>query len=256
MGLPANIRLEDGWVAITNTDQKRHQKEPAETWFDRLLGLPETGFRAFRLGPGRVVEVRPALGEIEERELPETRIEVLRSFERQVKGAKNGPDRRRGDGGAVILCDEERSLFLLTRKDHLHPNPRCRGRLALVSGSLEEGEDFREGALRELYEEVRDLALADAAASLLRPLGTRTMPAVQWPNDYRLGAFLAACPAALFASWRAAWGSEEVLSEASPWCIGREELLAAIHEEEASPGSRFVASQHEALRLALAADLG
>jgi hypothetical protein len=250
---PAATLSDDGWITLPTTPQKRHQKETAEAWIDRLLGIPTTDFRAFRLGEGDVVEVRSAQGAHEPRALAATRVAVLRSLVRRAREPAIRGDWRRSDGGGVVLCDEERGTFLLTRKDGLHPNPRCRGRLALVSGSVEVGESFAEGALRELYEEVRDLALADAAAARIRSLGTPTLAAVQWPGDYRFGVLVAAGPEPLFARWREAWAREEVLSEASPICLDRAALLAAMDEEKSLPGSRFVASHHEALRLALGA---
>ncbi len=245
----------DGWITIPTTPRKPHAQEHDEAWFDRLLGLPPCAVRAFRLpadagASGGEIEVRADGGPIERRALPATRLAVLHAVERRARGLPGRPDWQRSDGGAVVLCDEAREHFLLTRKDDSHPNPRCRGRLALVSGALEPGETFHEGALRELHEEVRDLSLVDAAAALARPLTTALLTAHQHPGTYRLGVLLCAAPAPLFARWRAAWSEPSVLSEATPLCLDRAALLAAIADEEAHPGTVFVASHH-ILRLAL-----
>ena len=141
---------DDGWITIATAARKPHEKEHAQAWLDRVLGLAPVASRAFRLGDDGSVEVRADDGPGERRVLAPGRVEVLRSLAQRRCGLARDSGWKRGDGGAVVLCDEARSRFLLTRKDSGHPNPRCRGKLALISGALEKGESFREGALREL----------------------------------------------------------------------------------------------------------
>ncbi len=242
---------DDDWLHSANSALEPHQQEPSEQWLDRILDLLPGARRSFRVDDDGTIRARGETGPAMTRALAPSRVVVLRSLLARASGAHPAPDRRDDDGAGWVLCDERRETFLLTRKDERHPNERCRGLLACLSGGVEAGESPWECALRELYEELRDPTIADAIAERAVPLGAPTLPSVQWDGEYRMSAWLAAAPGDVFTRWLDAWSSRGALSEARPVVLGRDEVRRAIEQERASRGSAFVASHHELLTLAL-----
>ena len=176
--------------------------------------------------------------------LPPQRVRVLRSLiQKKTDGALGR--HRKGDGAGVIFVDPEGSGFLLTRKDDLHPNARCRGKLSLVSGSLDPGESFEEGISREICEEIKRPGLVDLSLISMCEEDHRTIPCVQWPGEYRMSVFTVYLDD--FWEWKHAWLYGDVLSEASPVFLSRNEAFSLLERERADPGCEFVASHHLAL---------
>lgn len=239
-----NITFRDGFAIVKNSPKNAWSKEPEEAWIDRVLSIPPQEERGFR--PVGGTEVDLLLGEEKIRLfVAPQRVRVLRSLIRTKKNGDALSRHRKGDGAGVIFVDPEGSGFLLTRKDDLHPNARCRGKLSLVSGSLDPGESFEEGISREICEEIKRLGLVDLSLISMCEEDHRTIPCVQWPGEYRMSVFTVYLDD--FSGWKNAWLYDGLLSEGNPAFLSMSEAVSLFERERADPGCEFVASHHLAL---------
>lgn len=172
-------------------------------------------------------------------DLSASRYIVLRSLCNNRKSSSWKPS----DGGAFVISNESKTAFLLTQKDDLHPNPKCRGKYSLISGSTDDVETLLESSERELYEEINDVQIADLIVKFVTKFRVETLTSVQWPGVYRLGWNVSSVPDAQFDHIANVW-KPGVLDEANPVVLTSDSLKQLISQEEAEPGRHFVGSHH------------
>lgn len=249
----------DLWLAISNGEKLFHERDLSTAWLDRVLRITAATKRSFRPNPNREhsIDVKVNDGNPLWLPLPRTRVDMLVSlYRRYVSPPPLASTVFSGEAASnLIICDDKKKVFLLSRKDHLHPNPLCRGRLCLLGGCHDEGETLNDTVIREIYEEVTRVEFADFLASEARPLGQRELPQVQWNGDYLSASFVAEIRKPLFDACSNLWRDPTILSEGIPVMLNRIELEEAVQAESEAPGSTFVSSHHEILRSFLKGDL-
>lgn len=238
-----NIEETVGRFEVINSPIKEGKRECEEQFIDRVLGIPKTTRRTFRFDreTGRV-EGKVGEGLRFSRELPKFRQEALKAvlgvFEKQEV-----EEHQKNDGVSLLLSDPDLREFLLTRKDHLHPNPACRERYSLLGGSRDPHESFEGTLAREVCEEIGDLSMIDEIGEQILYLRA-VVPCVQWPGSYRCETGIAVAKnESQFRRWSELWMRKpSVVLEGNPAHVSRADLDSWIQTESRTPGGMFVAS--------------
>ncbi len=231
--------------------QKPHEKEPPNAWLFRVLELDplkQSGLE-LRSADGclyygekdRVNHDYVRLRGVEE--------EVRLAVESWMKFGLNPDDLNRAV--SIVICNEDRTAFLLQRKDEKHPNEACRGRYSLFGGSPHVDERSRMAAYRELLEEIRFAELRRKLI-LLDRVGELTLPSVQWSGQYLCEISILALPNASFMRFVESIAFQDDIAESIGAVITRKEFeQILLPQEVANPGRHFLASHHEAIRVVL-----
>lgn len=216
-------------------------KEGEDAWVLRLLDIPE-GCDATLTCLNEASVAVTLYGRERYSKINQTRRIALGAWMRNVleKRPENG---KVGCGVAVMLRTPVHVELICQQKDDLHPNPDCRLRYCLFGGSSHFGETPEETALRELYEEIRDIELADELAARLIVKGIRTLPSVQWEGEYDAGfSVVLTDDPDEFASWAKRLLAPDVFSESNPAHLVDSALFVKIMQERGRPGRWFVGS--------------
>ena len=228
-------------MLLTTGKHEPWAKEPENLWVFRVLGIePEEGWNIELHGN---VVFLTALGKEKIIPIPIYRAYALSAWMNQ---AEDNPE------NGVSLVIEGPQGFLMHRKDDKHPNPKCRERLCLFSGSLKFNEKPLDGILRELYEEIRDVKAADKIAALMKYHGSLLLSSMQWNGTYTCHWFhTKTAQTVRFETWKQSMLGNPGLGESNPAFVTRSELSELITEERCNPGKHFVSSHHEMLARAL-----
>ncbi|MFH1047891.1 MAG: NUDIX domain-containing protein [Patescibacteria group bacterium] len=222
------------------SERIRFYREDEKAWVFRVLGVPPESYG---------IEITSTNEVLLKLNMSATSVEALRAWSMAKK-----PGVREDMTNCVVLVPYHAASgsFLLTRKDMRHPKPECRLKLSLLAGSMNtSGETPRQAMLRELYEEVRSVEVADYLASLMQaaPAPLR-LKGVQMPGEFNCHVFTA--QAAIrddLDVWVETLHDPQIgLSEAKSVVLKREELSRLIAEEDQQPGRHFLSSLHEVLR--------
>jgi len=141
--------------------------------------------------------------------------------------------------------------LLCQRKDMDYPEESFRGKLSLFGGGVHEGESRPGACVRELYEEIRDLATADEIANALEegPLLTFPYQGVR----YQAGGTIARAPDAdTFERWRRVLSDPANLGEAQPAFVPGFDLVPMIAEQCLQPLKHFAGVHHLVIAAVLA----
>lgn len=235
-------------IELTPGHKPSWAKEGEDEWVRRVLGLPKEG-PAFLYALTMYGEECVAVISHED---------TIRRIKLGLKAAAlrewlAGKFAMRGlFGSAAVITNPDRSSVLMQVKDDKHPNERCRGRYSLFSGSRGVGEDGITAAMRELYEEIRDVGVVDQIAGLLADMGEHRLPSVQWPGEYVCRLCVAtAIDDQQFQRWYEALFADGGLAESNPAMRGGAVLLEDLRRENSEPGSHFVASHNRLIEIAL-----
>jgi NUDIX domain len=169
------------------------------------------------------------------REVAETHEEASR----RILGGR-ADDREPGVG--LLIHDEATGRCILQRKDHLHPTPAARGRLALWGGSLEPGEEPEDALARELGEELNHPQLVAELLGQHRYRRRFHLAAEPWDGAYDLYVFEAAVDPETFDRWARDFAAPGMVLEGMAAVVEPAELSAAL----AARGA-FLASHHEVI---------
>lgn len=158
------------------------------------------------------------------------------------------------DGAGIVLVHPVHSRFLLTCKDDRHPIADFQNKLSILGGSMEAEETIEEGAIRELYEEVRDVRVADSIASAMKFFARFELEAyiAGEVHPYPFHVFVATAPTvAEFHRWEESLMVGQGLAEANPLALSITELQKLLAEEQAQPGRHFLAAHDKVFRALL-----
>ena len=231
-------------IQLTDGYKPDHAKESEDVWVRRVLGI-EQGPEVWLTELSHKSAVVTMAGMRHTITLPRTRLIALRAWVLNVLNER--PENGRVGGAiAVMLRSPQLEVELICQqKDDQHPTEACRGRYCLFGGSGHEGETIEETILREFYEEIRDVGLADMLASKMIIKGLHRLPSVQWEGEYQ-AAFGVALTSDTeeFAHWRERLLSPGVFSESNQAHLKGVDLFRKIVEERRQPGYWFVGSHH------------
>lgn len=210
---------------------------------------------------GSLKLVKSARGEAPGSELACAQIlaGVLTSAQRKVLNAwdrRNRPFPWSGVG--IIPMAPDGSELALACKDEFHPRPWFCGRLSLIGGNIDPNEILsgwgdqaacaRVGMLRECYEEIRILDVANEIAAAARYFGPARACCYLYeedglPTEGTIRAFLAPAPSAeAWSRWRRIFTKEvDGLGEANPAIVTREELRTYVRRDTDAAAARRAA---------------
>lgn len=238
-------------IAVEFGQRAAHQREAPGAWVYRMLERQQSAGALVLTG---ITEHHAA---VKERgmpmriPLPSTRIAALSAWAAAQQATAQG-QHHPPSASLAIIAAPAKAYFLLQRKDDLHPHPACRGRFALLGGAAIAGEDSVSCLLRELYEEIRDVRIADEIAALARPLAKLQLPMVDASGAFSASVFTITAPTDQhFTKWERAMTRGAGLSEGTAEVLAGDELAGCIAQEHRDPGSAFMASQHRLLELVL-----
>ena len=234
-------------IVIDWQQPRPYQKESPTAWLWRVLDLPDDCKRV------EVFRTRPATyscltqgSEQTARALSFSRAVAFESWWcNQVDPQPRQPHR---PGAVFLLVDNfyAPKQFLLTRKDNKHPIASFRGKIAIPGGSLDGNENPVEGCMRELYEEITDVSVADTIAARLACLSAHslTFPLRGTDTTYHLDVFATVMDdgdESLFERWKSSLTSQGGLSEAEPLVLNVDEMITKLADEKKRPYSVFAA---------------
>lgn len=226
--------------------QKAYEKEPPNAWVFRVLGLDPVRCAGMELRLENKALSYGVVGtNLANGMCLEPNEHVRQAVESWIRFGQNPDDHARSV--SIVIHNEDRTLFLLQRKDDKHPNELCRGRYSLFGGSPHAGESIEPAAIRELLEEIRLMDLAQILHHLVH-IDDMKLASVQWPGFYVCSVFALNIPNALFPKFFQSIVAENDLSESTGALVARDYLQETLHQKETKhPGSYFVASHHLAI---------
>jgi 8-oxo-dGTP pyrophosphatase MutT (NUDIX family) len=157
---------------------------------------------------------------------------------RRLLGGRAGDN---APGVGLLIRDARTGQCVLQRKDHLHPTPAARGRLALWGGSLEPGEEPEDALSRELGEELNDPQLVAELLGQRRYRRRFRLAATPWPGDYDFYAFEACVDSETFERWARDFAVPGMVLEGTATLVAPRELAAA------EAADLFLASHHQVI---------
>jgi len=184
--------------------------------------------------------------------LPTTRIETLAAWARMKVFGLND---QRDNCINIVVVAHDNSGFLLQQKDGKHPNEKCNFKFCTFGGGIGEGESHREAALRELYEEIKDVRVVDEMTAQMQLQASRQLDSVQWGDGtWTYNSNWAICRAKdadQFERWRAAVlatdadGNSIGVAESDPRYLSAEAFDGMHREEEDKAGAHFVSKVNQ-----------
>lgn len=225
---------------------KPHQQEASNAWVFRVLGLNPLDCAGFELR----TENGDLLCGVEGTAIENCmRLDVTYHQKCAIESWMqfgDYPDER-SRAVAIVICNEDRSAFIVQRKDLLHPNGACKGRYSLFGGSPHVCEDGLFAAFRELLEEIRNHRIIPLHK--LKPVADLTLTSVQWPGDYLCQLFDLCLPHPEFNALVQEIVFADNISESVGALVSRQEFERIMFpQEKEEPGRHFLASHHLAIQ--------
>lgn len=191
---------------------------------------------------------------------------VMTSAQRKILNAWDGREERSPwSGVGIIPMAPDGSEFAFARKDHLHPRATYCGRLSLIGGNIDPNEIIsdwgdqaaaaRVGMLRECFEEIRILEIANEITTAARYFGPARATCYLYeddgqPTEGTIRAFLAPAPSTeAWDRWRRIFTKEvDGLGEADPQLVTLAELRGYFRQDaaEAKERSAYLKSRNAA----------
>jgi len=237
-------------ILIESGEHKPWAKEPENAWVLRCLEINPSDNGLWLLvnlnnnGDSGNVELRSTNGANTRKfSIPPSRIIAIESWLKQL------PDDH--DNGVVLVVIGPQGA-LMQRKDDKHPTEACRLRYSLFGGSCGQGETPTIGMMREIYEEIRDVELADELIQKMMACNSITLDSIQWEGTYKTAWFIVKTDnQSAFTRWQNSITGKPGLGESDPAFLQRDQLPNLISEEIENIGKHFVASHHVLLALSL-----
>lgn len=228
-------------------EQKPHEKEPPNAWVFRVLSLDPKRYTGQELqtANGRMYYGTPGTDFTKYHPILNVSRETVQAIESWIQFGNEPDDHARAV--SIVICNEDRTGFLLQRKDLKHPTEACQGRYSLFGGSPHIGEDVLRAAWRELLEEIPYLELGKHLY-LVNHVDDLTLDSVQWPGTYVCSVFVLSLPDDVFNRLVRFSAFKGDVSESIASVMAVYEFCHILYPQEiALPGRHFVASHHLAI---------
>lgn len=151
--------MTDDSLIISLGEKKLYEKEAPGAWLYRVLGLSvSAGDLVFvDFYPKGIVLQRPD-GRTEKVGLVGSRLLAFKAWMQEKAAMSSG---RNESAAVVVIADPTKEIFLIQRKDDKYPSRVGKERFALFGGGVNIGEDVKSAMVREIYEEIRQVSVAD-----------------------------------------------------------------------------------------------
>lgn len=228
-------------------EQKPHEKEPPNAWVFRVLSLDPKRYTGQELqtANGRMYYGTPGTDFTKFHLIHNMSRQTVQAIESWIQFGNEPDDHTRAV--SIVISNEDRTGFLLQRKDLKHPTEACHGHYSLFGGSPHVGEDILRAAWRELLEEIPHREPSQHL-HLLEHVDDLTLDSVQWPGTYVCSVYILCLSDDVFNRLVRLSAFEGHVSESIACVLTEHEFRHILYPQElANPGRHFVASHHLAI---------
>jgi len=224
-------------VVLTLGEKKIYQKEPANAWVYRLLGF-STEHSQLKITKVWENSVEVWIdGADYHAVLNNSRMLAFEAWLAEQSGVEPG-----NSAVGCVITNPACDMFILQRKDHLVPYKGGAERFTIFGGRRNEGEDPFESMLREWYEEIRLVDIADEIAAQMIERGAMTLPIANFGELLWFWYSAQAETQEQFNRWVMQLLLPKATAEAQPAILTRKFVDQMDTEEEAELGRYFIGS--------------